>query len=181
MARILGETKEVLSPWVSLVSRKVEFQEGEAPQVYHSLSQNDYVAILGVTKDGRIPIVRQFRSAVNRMTWELPAGLVDQGKPADKMAAQELEEEAGCRLGNSELVFLGKLEPDVGRLQNQVWCYFAAGLEVLSDPQWVAEPGVERRLITSDELRRMIEIQEFDHAMHVAVIFLAVLKGCFKI
>ncbi len=79
-ATITGRRETRVSPWVRLVEKTVEFARGAQPETYHCLAQADYVAILAQTPDGLIPIVRQYRPAVEAYTWELPAGLVDPGE-----------------------------------------------------------------------------------------------------
>lgn len=44
---------------------------------YHSLRQTDYVSVLAVTDDGRVPLVRQYRPALEKFTLELSGGLRD--------------------------------------------------------------------------------------------------------
>src|SRR3954469_24888971 len=66
-----------VSPWMSIIAREVEFSQGETPQIYHAVQQADYVLIVAVTSSGNIPIVRQYRPAIEGFSWELPAGLVD--------------------------------------------------------------------------------------------------------
>jgi ADP-ribose pyrophosphatase len=73
--RIVSRKASILSPWVKLVERHVDFGDGEI-EVYHAIDQDDYIAILAVTPDGLIPVVRQYRPALERFTLELPAGLV---------------------------------------------------------------------------------------------------------
>ncbi len=51
------------------------------------------VAVLAM-RDGRVLGVRQHRPAVERDTWELPAGLIDPGETPHEAAARELAEEA---------------------------------------------------------------------------------------
>ncbi len=53
-----------LSPYVTLVAREVQVA-GRA-EIFHSLEQADYVTVLAITNDGRIPLVRQFRPALGR-------------------------------------------------------------------------------------------------------------------
>lgn len=54
----------------------------------------DAVAVLAVDARGRVLGVRQRRPAVDAVTWELPAGLIDPGEAPAEAAARELAEEA---------------------------------------------------------------------------------------
>ena len=78
--KIKARTTTKISPWMNVIERDVEFAPGEPVQIYHSVGQGDYIAIVARTPDGRIPVVRQYRPALEAMTWELPAGLVDPGE-----------------------------------------------------------------------------------------------------
>jgi hypothetical protein len=73
----VGQIEQVLSPWVTLVTRRVQFPDDHQVQEYHSLKLADYAAVLAVTTDGKIPLVRQYRPAQRRVTLELPSGFVD--------------------------------------------------------------------------------------------------------
>jgi ADP-ribose diphosphatase len=53
------------------------------------------VVVLPIEDDGRIVLIRQFRPAVGRELWEVPAGSVDEGESADAAAKRECEEEIG--------------------------------------------------------------------------------------
>ena len=71
-----------VSPWMDIIEREVEFAPNATVELYHAVGQQDYIAIVALTPDGRIPIVRQYRPALEQFTWELPAGLVDVGEAA---------------------------------------------------------------------------------------------------
>ena len=81
-----------ISQWMNVIAREVEFTAGAEPQVYHAVAQLDYLAIVALTPDGRIPIVRQYRPAIEAFTWELPAGLLERGEEPAAAAARELLE-----------------------------------------------------------------------------------------
>jgi ADP-ribose pyrophosphatase len=61
----------------------------------HAVAQADYITILAITPSGKIPIVRQFRRAVEQYTWELPAGLLEPGEIPLETCRRELKEETG--------------------------------------------------------------------------------------
>jgi ADP-ribose pyrophosphatase len=93
--RIRSRRTTMVSPWVSIVAREVQFARGEAPQTYHAVDQADYIAIVALTASGKIPIVRQYRPAIEAFSWELPAGLVDPGEKPAEGCRRELMEETG--------------------------------------------------------------------------------------
>jgi len=53
------------------------------------------VCVLGVDREGKVALVRQFRQAIDRVILELPAGVRDVGENALDAARRELSEEAG--------------------------------------------------------------------------------------
>jgi len=53
------------------------------------------VAIVALTADGRVLLVRQSRPAVGGMLLELPAGTLERGEPPEACARRELAEETG--------------------------------------------------------------------------------------
>jgi ADP-ribose pyrophosphatase len=141
---------------------------------YYSLRLLDYVATIGLTSQHEFILVRQHRPAVERFTLELPAGHVDAGESPADSARRELEEETGFTSNRVEL--LGKLTPDTGRLSNTLWCFLAADAVPITPPQ-PAEPGIEVVLCSPSELRAKIRSGEFDHALHLAAVHLALMAG----
>lgn len=163
-----------LSPYVTLVERRVEI-DGRI-ESFHSLFQADYVTVLAVAADGRIPLVRQYRPALDREVLELPGGLLEDGETPAACAARELEEEAGFRT-TSPLRLLGELEPDSGRLENRLWAYLATGVEPIAD--WLPEAGVDRVLVDRAELLAAITNGRFTHALHIGIVGLALAAEAF--
>lgn len=174
---ISNETTK-LSPWVTLSSKHVMRGDNGETAVYHSLQQNDYVTMLVVRTDGFIPIVKQYRPAVEQITFELPGGLLDRTATPESVAISEIHEETGHKvIGKPHL--LGCLYPDTGRLENRFWTFYAeASPDVAND--WVPEAGVELLLVSRPELQTMICDGRFNHALHLGLIGLALTKGLFS-
>jgi ADP-ribose pyrophosphatase len=171
--RIASSQSTRISPWVSLVENRVIAAADDGGAVYHSIDTMDYVSVLAVTADGRIPVVRQFRPAVRRFTLEFPGGLRDGDEAPETCAIRELAEEVG--LAAAQLQSLAAMLPDSGRLGNRMWTYFAR--EAVPVPGWRPETDVEHRLVTVAELHALALDGSFDHAPHVAMLGMAVMRG----
>jgi ADP-ribose pyrophosphatase len=171
--RIEQRRRIPVSSWVTLVEKAVRFGPDGEPEIYHCLTGCDYVGMLARTPDGRIPIVRQFRPAVEEHTWEFPAGTVDPGETPEEAARRELREEAG--LETEELVSLGWFHADTGRLEIAAHAYFATAGPPAEN--FAGEPGLALRYVTHRELKEMILCGEFRHQGHVALYAAALLRG----
>ena len=146
--------------------------EGD-PAPYYSLRMLDYVAVVSFTKEGELVLVRQYRPAVERYTLELPSGHVEKGEPPAVSAARELAEECGLEAPKVEL--LGSLASDTGRHDNRLWCYLAKDATTLPSG-YLPEAGVERILVPRAKVPELLSHPEFDHALHLAALMLAVAK-----
>lgn len=72
-------------------------------EIFDYIHHNGAAAVLPVTEDGKIMLVRQYRNALDRFTLELPAGKVDApDEPRIECAYRELEEETGYRTDKLE-------------------------------------------------------------------------------
>ena len=56
-------------------------------------------AVVALTESGKIVLVRQYRTAIDRVTVEIPAGKLDPGEDPLDCAKRELHEETGFRAG----------------------------------------------------------------------------------
>lgn len=81
----------------------------------------DAVAIL-VTRGSEVLGVRQFRPAVDRSCWELPAGLIDPGESPEEAAARELAEETQLA---GELNLITRFYPSPGFSDELIYLFEA--------------------------------------------------------
>jgi len=169
MTQIVNRKIEFETPWFQVVAKTVA---GD-PAPYYSLRMQDYVSVVAFTKRDELVLVRQYRPAVERLTLELPSGHVEPNEPPAESARRELAEECGLDAPGLEL--LGTLISDTGRNENRLWCYLAAKVLPLG-ADYVPEPGVERILVPRLKLPELIAAGGFDHALHLAVLMLAVAK-----
>ena len=171
--KIVSRHATRISPWVEIIERKVEFKPGATPDIYHAIGQQDYIAIVARTPDGLIPIVRQFRPALESFTWELPAGMVDKGEAPAECCRRELLEETGFPAHTVHT--LGCYAPCTARLSNRVHSFFVE-TGPRADRQ-AAEAGIELKLVTPHELATLILSGKFVLQLHVGALMLAGMRG----
>jgi 8-oxo-dGTP pyrophosphatase MutT (NUDIX family) len=92
------------------------------------------VAVVAMDDNGNIPMVYQYRHALGRRLWELPAGLLDvHGEAAHLTAARELQEEAGLQARTWRV--LVDLDSTPGFSDESVRVYLATELSDVGRPE----------------------------------------------
>ena len=160
------------TPWFDVIAKRVGEPGSDESEVHYVVQPPDYVTVLAVTADGRIPMVRQYRPAPEREMLELPSGHVDPGESPEAAARRELHEETGYRA--SRLRLLGRLVPDSGRLGNHLWCYQAMDVYPDGDGDWQPEPGVVVVHRPAADIAEMAADGRLEHAHDLAAVALAV-------
>jgi ADP-ribose pyrophosphatase len=166
--RVLSKRPVFESPWVTLFEKSVDLG-GPSPEAYYSLRVKDYLAIFAVTPGGRAVIVRQYRPAVEKFTYEIPAGLVENDESPESGCRRELLEETGFEAESVEL--LGVFDPDTGRYEHEQHCFFVR--TKANDPVRPPEAGMSVELWTKEELSAAMKDGRFRHLLHVGAVLLA--------
>ncbi len=108
------------------------------------------VAIVPVSDEGEVLLIRQFRPPVNGYVIEFPAGLNDRGDTLEEAAQRELLEETGHTA--SEMVFIAEGPLSSGASDEIITAFLAKGLEFR---------GIGKRDETEDIEVLKVPIQEF--------------------
>lgn len=115
------------------------------------------VVMLPIPEDGRIILVRQYRYAIDRWIWELPAGSLEPGEDPALAAVRECEEEIG--LVPARVTRLRAFYPTPGFCDEQMIFFRCEDLRP-PDPDSTAhqdsDEDLEPRTFTLDEVREMI-------------------------
>ena len=111
--------------------------------------------IVPIPEPGHVVLIRQYRYAVNRWLWELPAGSVDEGETPEDAARRECHEEIG-QLPDT-VVRLGAMFPTPGYCDEEMFFFRVSGLSV---PDHAAEADededIEVKVFTVKEARDMV-------------------------
>ncbi|MGT2933253.1 NUDIX domain-containing protein [Streptococcus catagoni] len=92
------------------------------------------VAVLAITADNKILIVKQFRKAIDATSYEIPAGKLEAGEEGSEKeaAARELEEETGYK-GDLELIH--EFYTALGFSNEKIKLYLAKTVEKVENPR----------------------------------------------
>ncbi len=86
------------------------------------------VAVVALTSDGKICLVRQYRTALGRVTVEIPAGKLTPGEDPLEAASRELTEETGMTA--EKIAFLTTIATSDGFCDELIHIYMATGLSL---------------------------------------------------
>lgn len=171
--KITSHKRTRISPWVEIIEREVDFGKGGKRELYHAIAQADYIAIVARTPDGKFPIVRQYRPAVEGFTWEFPAGMVEPGEEPAETCKRELLEETGYPARTVHA--LGSYASCTARLSNRTHSFFVETGEHNAAAK--TEPDIELKLVTAAELADLIRSGVFTLQLHIAGLMLAGARG----
>jgi ADP-ribose pyrophosphatase len=116
------------------------------------------VVIIPMTARNEIILVRQYRPAIGRWVWELPAGSLKPGEDVERAARRECQEETGHV--PAELERLGSYFPTPGYCDEEMTFFKATALRTPGPADEEAhqdeDEDIEARAFSRDELQRMI-------------------------
>jgi ADP-ribose pyrophosphatase len=115
------------------------------------------VVLIPIERDGRVVLIKQYRAAIERETWELPAGGIEPDEDADAAARRECEEEIGRVPHNIER--LGEWYSTPGFCDELMIFYRVSDLRQppADSPHKPDEDElIEPRVVTLDEARAMV-------------------------
>ena len=107
--------------------------------------------VVPVTPDGHILLVRQYRPALDRYTWELPAGCRDEvDEPTDITAKREMEEETGYT--SDDIVQLLSLKSTVAFCNELIDVYLARDIRRIGEQHLDPAEEISMKLWELDDI-----------------------------
>ena len=163
---IINKEIVLTTPWFDVEAKTLK---SEKLSPYYAINMSDYVTILALTNNNEILFVKQYRPVLEKYTLELPSGHVEPGQTPEQAAQAELLEETGYKAEKLEL--LGCINPDPGRLNNKLWCFFTNRIQK-HDVQQI-EQGIKIYSVQLKDVHKYIEEEAVNHSMNLAAFFLA--------
>ncbi len=127
------ERKELHTPIFDVMRVERKSRDGSKRGAFVKLHTTDWIVVIPWFRDGegvpRFIMEQQYRHGNDRVTWEFPGGLVDEGEESLHAAKRELLEETGLK---GDITFLGEVCPNAAFMDNRQNFYLAENLTLVS-------------------------------------------------
>lgn len=140
-----------------------------APRAFHRIQSPSWAQILPITARGEAVLVRQYRHGNQRVTLEIPGGLIDPGEEPAVAAIRECLEETGYRAATA--LPLGVVNPNPALFANQLYSFYATGVELEGAVQNTGTEFTDVVLVPVAELPAMLVSGEIEHALVAATLW----------
>lgn len=141
----------------------------ETPVRFVQLRCPQWINVIPFTEDGRVILIRQYRSGTHEVTLEIPGGMVDPGEDPCVAAARELTEETGWVAETIEEI--GAVDPNPAIQDNRCNTYLARGCRPVGRTDFDPDEEIETLLVDLAEVPRRIAAGEIRHALVVAAFY----------
>ena len=132
--KTVQRTEIYQGPIFKVVQDQVELPDGKGQAQRDLIFHNGAVAVIAITPENKMILVKQYRKAIEATSYEIPAGKLEAGENADPQAAalRELEEETGYT-GQLELVY--DFYSAIGFCNEKIKLYSASHLAKVENPR----------------------------------------------
>ncbi len=151
---------------------KVKLESDKRTNIIHSVIKFvNTVSLFPITKEGKIVVVKQYRTPLNKVLIEIPAGKIDKGESPEDCAKREMEEETGYRI--IKLVEIYQAYVSCG-YSDEKMTYYAAIVEKLTKNERTHFPDEDEELdiieLSPEDALKMIFSGEIEDAKTVSMI-----------
>lgn len=153
----------------SILSKRYGHPNGREGD-YYVIQCNDWVNVVGLSSQGEILLVRQFRCGTDCLSLEVPGGVMEAGEDPVTAGMREMREETGFT--SEKVSLLGWTHPNPAIQKNRCFVVLAEDIEQTHDTEWDTDEDLRSMLVPVSELETFISSGEMTHALtHVALAF----------
>lgn len=125
------------------------------------------VSIVAITEDDEVLIIKQYRKAIEKEIYEVPAGLIEIGELPKDAAMRELTEETGYTA--SDIQYLSEFYTSPGFCTEKIHVFLATGLK-LGEQNLDLDEFIDVEKIKFEDVLKMLDRCEINDAKTIASI-----------
>jgi 8-oxo-dGTP pyrophosphatase MutT (NUDIX family) len=173
--QVLSDTSLISQRWLEVREQRVRLANGHEIDRFHLIHGPNWAAVLCLTHERQVVLVRQYRHGLGGPSLELPAGVLDAGESPVDGARRELREESGFDAESIEPLL--SVAPEPARNSTRAHFFFARGAVRVSEQALDSSEDLEVLLVPVSELLELIDHGQIVHGAHIAAILLAWRRG----
>ncbi len=114
----------------------------------------DWVNVIAITTDGKFIVEEQYRHGIQKICFELCAGMVDEGETPLRTAKRELLEETGY--SGCNWTAFGMSVPNASGSTTRCYHFLATDVERIQGPKLEQTEDIKIHLLTEQELKQLM-------------------------
>lgn len=172
--KVLESTYLHKEPWLTIRKDKCELPNGHIVPAFYVNEYPDWVNAFGLTKEGKVVMVKQYRHGIDSVETELPGGVIEEGETWQEGVKREVLEETGYEFEGWH--YLGKICANPSTTNNFMHMFLATGGEKIAEQNLDDSEEVDVELMTIDEVKQLVKENKIMQSLHVNCIFYALAK-----
>lgn len=153
-------------PWLTVRRDEVELPNGTVNPEFYILEYPEWINVIAIDEDGKFVMVNQWRQGVQRCSYELCAGVVEEGETPLEGAKRELAEETGYTGGEWKEIMTISANPST--TNNFSHCFLARGVKRTTTQHLDATEDIRVELFTREQLYDYMQSGEMLQALMLA-------------
>lgn len=164
--KILKSSYLFKSKWLTIRKDHVKMPSEYEINDFYVVEHPSFVNIIAITKDGKFIFEKQYRHGVQKINYELPAGVIEQNESPIETAKRELLEETG--FGNGEWFEFYLSAPNPSNLTS--WCYtfLAVNVDKIKDVNLEKTEDIEVYFLSKEEIINFLNNGSIIEGVHQA-------------
>lgn len=150
--KILDSSYPFICPWLKVRKDNVRLPSGIVIPDFYITEAPDWVNVIAITTEGKFIIEEQYRHGIQKVCFELCAGMVDEGESPLETAKRELLEETGYSGGN--WTSFGMSVPNASGTTIKCHHFLATDVKRIQRPKPEQTEDIIIHLLTEQELKQ---------------------------
>lgn len=167
--KVLNKKTIIDNKWLSVNADTCQTSSGAVMDEFYVEKRPDFVIVIGWDERGRLLVERQYRYGLDKVTTEVPAGMIEDGEDPLNAARRELLEETGYEANS--WTFLFKLAVNAATNSNFAYCYMALDLHKVGEQNLEPTEDLEYEWMPRKEVMKKLKKGEVEQAFITAAIY----------
>ena len=152
--QILDSSCSFTCPWLKVRKDVVKLPNGVVVPDFYVTEAPDWVNVIAITTDGKFIIEEQYRHGIQKVCFELCAGMMNKDETPLEAAKRELLEETGYSGG--EWIECGTSVPNASGSTTKCYHFLATDVERIQEPNQEKTEDIKIHLLTEQQLKQIM-------------------------